>query len=188
MDALVAERLTASPRIYDIYGLCGLGIMSEYFPHGDMFHVAVPGKGAMPAYELHDEYEVKPQNSLTGLKKLEISTQMAEALADLHGNSAGVIVHNDVKLVQFLWTSDKSMLKLNDFNRAEHMLFDEENNEYCRYARRGNGKVRRGNGKVRIPTTPSTPCMMYAYEVSYILVALVAITRRVCWALSHRAD
>jgi serine/threonine protein kinase len=153
-----------------------------------MFHVAVPGKGAMPAYELHDEYEVKPQNSLTGLKKLEISTQMAEALADLHGNSAGVIVHNDVKLVQFLWTSDKSMLKLNDFNRAEHMLFDEENNEYCRYARRGNGKVRRGNGKVRIPTTPSTPCMMYAYEVSYILVALVAITRRVCWALSHRAD
>jgi serine/threonine protein kinase len=149
MDALVAERLTASPRIYDIYGLCGLGIMSEYFPHGDMFHVAVPGKGAMPVYELHDEYEVKPQNSLTGLKKLEISTRMAEALADLHGNSAGVIVHNDVKLAQFLWTSDKSMLKLNDFNRAEYMLFDEENHEYCRYY------ARRGRGRVRIPTTPS---------------------------------
>ena len=33
-DALVAERLTSSPRIYDIYGMCGLGIMSEFFPHG----------------------------------------------------------------------------------------------------------------------------------------------------------
>jgi serine/threonine protein kinase len=142
MDALVAERLTASPRIYDIYGQCGLGILSEFFPHGDMEHVIVPGDGYMEAHKLHDGYEVKPQNNLTGIEKLEISTQMAEAVADLHGNSGGVIVHQDIQLAQYLWTADKSMVKLNDFNRAEYMLFDEKNQEYCRYHEGpGNGNV-----------------------------------------------
>ena len=44
MDALIAERLTTSPRIYDIYTMCGLGIISEYFPHGDMEELAIPGE------------------------------------------------------------------------------------------------------------------------------------------------
>ena len=44
MDALIAERLTTSPRIYDIYTMCGLGIISEFFPHGDMEDLAIPGK------------------------------------------------------------------------------------------------------------------------------------------------
>lgn len=44
MDALIAERLTTSPRIYDIYTMCGLGIMSEFFPHGDMEELAIPGQ------------------------------------------------------------------------------------------------------------------------------------------------
>jgi serine/threonine protein kinase len=142
VDALVAERLTSSPRIYDIYGSCGLGIISEFFPHGDMESVVVTGDGTMYAEELHDGYEVKPQNNLTGIEKLEIATQMAEALADLHGNKGGIIVHQDVQLSQYLWTADKSMVKLNDFNRAEFMLWDEEEQEYCKYSEgRGNGSV-----------------------------------------------
>jgi serine/threonine protein kinase len=142
VDALVAERLTSSPRIYDIYGTCGLGIISEFFPHGDMESVVVTGDGSMKAKKLHDGYELQPQNNLTAIEKLEIATQMAEALADLHGNKGGIIVHQDIQLSQYLWTADKSMVKLNDFNRAEFMLWDEEAQEYCRYREGlGNGSV-----------------------------------------------
>jgi hypothetical protein len=140
MDAIVAERLSASPRTYDIYGYCGLGILSEYFYHGDIEEDVVGGKdGYMTKKsDLHDKAEVKPQNNLTGIEKLVLSLNMAESLADLHGYANGLIVHDDVQLSQFLFNKDKTRLKLNDFNRAEFPLFDEENNEYCHYTN-GNG-------------------------------------------------
>ena len=68
---------------------------------------------------------------------------MADSLAALHNFEGGVIVHDDVQLSQFLYTSnDKTHIKLNDFNRAEFMLWDDEKEEYCRYQ---NGK---GHGSV----------------------------------------
>ena len=45
MDAIVAERLTSSPRIYNIYGTCGIGILSEYFAQGDVEAMAVSETG-----------------------------------------------------------------------------------------------------------------------------------------------
>ena len=47
------------------------------------------------------------------------------------------VVHDDIHLAQFLYTDDGRM-KLNDFNRAEVMLYDEEKEEYC-YYRNGRG-------------------------------------------------
>ena len=134
MDATVAERLSSSPNIFDIYGHCGLGIMSEYFPHGDMASVAMP----------HEHYlietvgeDVTILNNLTSAEKLSISLQMAEGLADLHGNPYGVVVHQDLNLEQYLYTADKSRVKLNDFNRAEFMLWDDRRQSYCRYCEGG---------------------------------------------------
>jgi len=95
MDAVVAERLTASPRIYNIYGTCGIGIMSEYFPHGDIEAMVIPED----VHTNHTDDEKDPlicYNDFSGLAKLEISLHMAEALADLHGYSGGVIVHQDI--------------------------------------------------------------------------------------------
>jgi len=43
-----------------------------------------------------------------------------------------VIVHDDITLEQFLVDEDGT-LKLNDFNRAEIMLWNEKDEEYCRY-------------------------------------------------------
>jgi hypothetical protein len=52
----------------------------------------------------------------------------------------GVIVHDDIQMSQFLFTQDMH-LKLNDFNRAEVMTFNEDENEYCRYTNNpGRGK------------------------------------------------
>lgn len=92
MDAMVAERLTSSKRIYDIFGFCGLSILSEFFPHGDIEEKAVPGKG----YMLTKQKELKVYNDIPIEQKLSLSLQMAEAIADLHGNPMGTIVHQDM--------------------------------------------------------------------------------------------
>jgi serine/threonine protein kinase len=57
---------------------------------------------------------------------------MAEAIADLHGFKDGVIVHGDIQLCQYLINRD-GQLKLNDFNRAEVMLWDTKKQDYCRF-------------------------------------------------------
>ena len=141
--------------------------MSEFFPHGDIESLAVPGEGYIDPKAIEGKNELKPQNDLTARQKLEICTQMAEALADLHGHVNGVMVHQgkeeeqwrylffhfrinaamtcstDIQLSQFLYNADKSIVKLNDFNRAEMMLWDDEAKEYCRYHEGpGNGNVR----------------------------------------------
>jgi serine/threonine protein kinase len=146
VDALVAERLTASKRIYDIYGHCGIGILSEFFPHDDIEDIIVPGTGYLMPYQVRNATnpELKSYNNFTGREKLVMSLQMAEAVADLHGNEYGVIVHQDIHPAQFFWTEDKSMLKLNDFNRAEFMLWDENSQDYCKYTEGpGSGNVSR---------------------------------------------
>jgi serine/threonine protein kinase len=132
MDAMVAERLNSSPRTFDIYGFCGLGILSEFFHHGDIEDTVVQGEGY--AFEdLQDEEKLKPQNDLDGSEKLVLALEMAEGISVLHGNKGGIIVHDDISLSQFLLNKDKSMLKINDFNRAEFMLWDENKQNYCKY-------------------------------------------------------
>ena len=94
MDAIVAERLTASPRIYDIYGACGIGIIAEYFPHGQVEEIAIPTDNI--DFSNEENGPLICYNNLTALVKLELSLDMAEALADLHGYPGGPIVHQDV--------------------------------------------------------------------------------------------
>jgi hypothetical protein len=145
MDAIVAEITSASPRTFDIYGFCALSILSEYFHHGDMEDRVVQGDddGYMKPGELHDKDELKPQNNLTAAQKLVVALDMAEAIAVLHGNENGMIIHDDIQLSQYLFNADKSMIKINDFNRAEFPLFDEKSGEYCRYENgHGHGNVR----------------------------------------------
>lgn len=148
MDAMVAERLTWSPRIYDIYAFCGLSILSEFFPHGDINGEAIIGSGYPPSKKKRKGEkpdELRPYNNLSSEQKLVMSLQMAEAIADLHGDRDGVIVHQDIQLGQFLKNEDESLIKLNDFNRAEFMLWDNKAKDYCKY---GEGE---GNGNWRSP-------------------------------------
>jgi len=141
MDALVMERLTASPRIADIYGHCATSVYSEFLPDEAEERI-IPGDG--DGSDLNDKDDVDPKNNFTISEKLDLALQMAESIADLHGYKYGVIVHDDIQLAQFLFAPD-GRLKLNDFNRAEAMLFDEKDGSYCRYQ---NGK---GAGDYRSP-------------------------------------
>jgi len=144
MDALVAERLSTNPRTYDIYGYCGYGILSEYFYHGDVEEVAYEDDGWVEE-DLSKKDAFETHSALTGKQKLVLALEMAEGIAVLHGFSKGVIVHDDVQMPQFLLNKDKTMLKINDFNRAEFMLYDDTTGEYCRYT---NGV---GHGNWRSP-------------------------------------
>jgi len=132
IDALVMERLTSSPRIANIFGYCGTTITQEVFAK-DIEPLIVPGEGMILGdKKLNDADDVNPQNDFTPTQKLQFALDMAEAIADLHGFPDGVIVHDDIQICQFLVTPD-GRLKLNDFNRAEIMLWDEKNQKYCKY-------------------------------------------------------
>lgn len=116
-DALVMERLTASPRIVNMYGHCAFSITVEAIDN-EMEKFIVPGNGYAQPEDLDDSQDVDPKNGYTVPEKLDIALAMAESLADLHGFSEGVIVHDDVQLCQWLKTRD-GVIKLGDFNRAE---------------------------------------------------------------------
>ncbi|KAL3943379.1 MAG: hypothetical protein SGBAC_002545 [Bacillariaceae sp.] len=117
--------------------------MSEFFYHGDIEHLVIGGDGH--AEQDYDREELQPKNDLTGKEKLVLALEMAEGIAVMHGYDGGIIVHDDIQLPQYLLNKEKTMLKINDFNRAEFMLFDETTQKYCRYQ---NGK---GNGNWRSP-------------------------------------
>lgn len=141
MDAIVTERLTWSPRIVDIFGFCGSSMLNEAMVNGDLEKVAVPSKTGRLGHALNDKEHLDVRNNLTATKKLEYSLDMAEAVLVLHSFPDGVIVHDDIQLSQYL-LSPGGTLRLNDFNRAEIMLFNEKDQEYCRYRNNpGNGDV-----------------------------------------------
>ena len=120
-DALVMERLTASPRIVNMYGHCAFSVTVEAIDN-EMEKFIVPGNGYAQPEDLDDSQDVDPKNGYTVPEKLDIALAMAESLADLHGFAEGVIVHDDVQLCQWLKTRD-GVIKLGDFNRAEFSKF-----------------------------------------------------------------
>ena len=92
-DAMVMERLTASPRIFDIYGHCGTSIVSEFLP-GEVQVDLIPGRGRRE--KMNDKDDVDPKNKFTAKEKLHMALQMAESMSDLHGFTNSVIVHDDI--------------------------------------------------------------------------------------------
>ena len=134
-DGIVMERLTSSPRIMNMYGLCGSSIMVQALPYNVEEYV-IPGDGYAKQKDLNDKEDVKPRNIFTPTEKLEMALEMAESIADLHGYKGGVIVHDDIQLVQWMRTS-QDQLVLGDFNRAEIMNWNEKKGEYCTYENGG---------------------------------------------------
>ena len=132
-EATTMERLTASPRIVDMYGHCGTSIVSETMP-GDVSKQIVPGSGYAKQADLDVLDHVEPANNLTAVEKLDIAIVMAESIADMHGHWGGPIVNGDIHPVQWLRSRDGSV-KLNDFNNAGIPDWNLEKGEYCKLDR-----------------------------------------------------
>lgn len=134
MDSLITERMTSNPQIVNMYGFCGFTMVTEYFSNGDVEESIVGYDERNIDFRPHDEPMLRPRNNFTGSQKLRLALSMVEPVAALHHFKDGVIIHDDIQLSQFLWTDDtKTSVKLNDFNRAEVMLWDEEHQEYCKF-------------------------------------------------------
>lgn len=138
-DALIMEKLSSSPRIVNLYGHCATSINVEAMDDG-LEDYMVPGEGYMQQEELDAFDDVTPQNNLTNTEKLQLALEMAETIAELHGYEGGVIVHDDVQPCQWMRAKDGT-LKLGDFNRAQVMDWNEENQQYCKFFISGNGNV-----------------------------------------------
>ena len=115
IDAMVMELLNESNRILNIFGHCSTSI-------------TVPLMDGQPLPKM-----IMTKNALSPLSKLQIAIEMAKAIADLHGFKHGPIVHGDVQYVQWLMNKNNEVV-LVDLNRAEPMLWDDVNEEYCKYA------------------------------------------------------
>jgi serine/threonine protein kinase len=66
---------------------------------------------------------------------------MAESLAKLHQFHGGVVVHADVNIEQWL-LNNHGDLKLNDFNLAEILPWNDQTQQYCPFATRYDGGFR----------------------------------------------
>jgi serine/threonine protein kinase len=132
-EALIMERLTASPRITDIYGFCGTTSILEQLPH-EVNEIVQAGSGRANQTLLDRLDNVYPQNDLTPYEKVVVARDMAESLADLHGFTDGVIVHGDNHIDQFLADSN-GLLKLGDFNLATILEWNDKKGEYCKRER-----------------------------------------------------
>lgn len=170
MDCVVLELFSSSPLIVNSYAYCGLDQIGEAMLNGDYEKLSWPRGERRKNFTLNDKDHLDPWNSLTPDDKLRFALEMAEPLALLHGFHGGVIVHDDVQLSvrmcrrvicgselplpyscaphgfhqQYLLTEDGKHIRLNDFNRAEFMLWNEDKQEYCKYRNNpGHGDVSR---------------------------------------------
>mmetsp|Transcript_55943 Transcript_55943/g.83372 ORF Transcript_55943/g.83372 Transcript_55943/m.83372 type:complete len:491 (+) Transcript_55943:95-1567(+) len=138
-DAVAMERLTKSPHIVDIYGFCGNSGIFEFAPGGDINDVIWPPGGGKP--------------TKTRLERLQIATQVAIAMADMHNSDEvgrPAIAHTDITTSQFILID--GFYKLNDFNRARFMRKWRKDGKPCGYT------VGNNPGKFRAPEE-------YAYEI-----------------------
>jgi hypothetical protein len=165
VDSLITERMTSNPQIVNMYGFCGFTMLTECFTNGDIEEDVVGFEERERDFQPEEDPVLTPYNNFTGSQKLQLALSMVEPVSALHNFRDGVIVHDDIQLSQFLWTDDtKTAVKLNDFNRAEVMFWDENHQEYCRYR---NG---RGPGDVcNMPTFAFNCFLMFALAHSFPL-------------------
>ncbi|CAB9500486.1 Probable serine/threonine-protein kinase [Seminavis robusta] len=146
MDAFVTERFTSHKQFVDIFGFCGVSMLTEYFPFGDVEKDVVGFQHHRKDFNPLKDEVLNPLNNFTGTEKLQLALNMVEPVAALHNFKDGVVVHDDIQLCQYLWTEENGIsVKLNDFNRAEIMLWDDQAQKYCKY------KNGRGHGDWRSP-------------------------------------
>jgi serine/threonine protein kinase len=109
VDAVAMERLTASPGVISVYGLCGMTIVSEFAPKA-----------------LADV--VRDMNAS---QRLDLAVQVAQGVADVHSiDDRPSLSHNDLNLANLILTQDNRPV-LNDFNVAVLLMKHNETGETC---------------------------------------------------------
>eukprot|EP00587_Corethron_hystrix_P003938 CAMPEP_0113314948 /NCGR_PEP_ID=MMETSP0010_2-20120614/10802_1 /TAXON_ID=216773 ORGANISM="Corethron hystrix, Strain 308" /NCGR_SAMPLE_ID=MMETSP0010_2 /ASSEMBLY_ACC=CAM_ASM_000155 /LENGTH=422 /DNA_ID=CAMNT_0000171331 /DNA_START=455 /DNA_END=1723 /DNA_ORIENTATION=+ /assembly_acc=CAM_ASM_000155 len=125
IDALVMERLSKSPYIADIFGLCGNSVVNEF--------------GFMSGGKLQ-------RKNLSSKEKLKFAAQASMGVADLHSlvlgndekgsnaNGRATLIHLDLKPENFIISKD-NVCKVHDFNLARFLENNIETGELCNVRR-----------------------------------------------------
>eukprot|EP00816_Leptocylindrus_hargravesii_P006981 CAMPEP_0196821732 /NCGR_PEP_ID=MMETSP1362-20130617/80672_1 /TAXON_ID=163516 /ORGANISM="Leptocylindrus danicus, Strain CCMP1856" /LENGTH=359 /DNA_ID=CAMNT_0042201047 /DNA_START=578 /DNA_END=1654 /DNA_ORIENTATION=- len=119
VDAIIAEHLTSSRFIVDIYGFCGQSALNEF------------ADGSLTAW-IRDS----TKHSLTSLQKLQLSLDIATGIANMHdisGKDNATIVHNDLKPDNIVIVNGRA--KLNDFNDGELLRWNQSTQSHCGFRR-----------------------------------------------------
>jgi hypothetical protein len=121
--------MSSSPRVINTYGFCGATMLVEAMA-SDLHTKIILDDGFASQEKLNKLDDVQPLNDFSTSEKLQITLDMAESLADLHGFEGGPIVHGDTHIEQWLIALDGS-IRLNDFNNAHLPLWDQTAGDYC---------------------------------------------------------
>ena len=136
-DAMVMELLSSSPRAINIYSYCAMSSISEFAPV-DLEDYILPTTGYAPkrlrrgSKNNYDLDELPLNDYISPEEKLEIALEMAKCLAAMHGYEDGVLAHVDLQVGQFFRGRD-GKIKIVDYNRAEPLLYNERNEQYCKW-------------------------------------------------------
>jgi len=128
-DAMVMERLTSSPFVVSVFGMCGNSAFNELadFPF--------PGVQSLEVFNRRMRGQEGPTVSRI---KLRMAASVAVGLADIHGidsNTRASVAHYDLNPRNIaLFSGGKP--KLNDFNVAELLHINPTTNETCGFLSR----------------------------------------------------
>lgn len=124
VDAVVMERLTSSDHVVDVYGVCGLSLLTQF------------ASASLTARA----------DRLPPIGKLKLARDVARGLADVHGiadddsaaaarnggrDGAAALVHNDLNTAHVVLREGDATPLFNDFNVARLQLWDEEAEGPC---------------------------------------------------------
>lgn len=150
-DAVVGSAAGSHPRIVANYGYCGFNVFQEFMARGNLHDILTSEDPyCREEGDIRDWSKNFPPTLMVPMKlksilkrplfdgsrlnvtqKLRISLDMAEATAVLHNNPNGAIVHNDLWTGQFMLDDSGERVKLNDFNTAKFVEFNEQRHAYC---------------------------------------------------------
>lgn len=123
-DAVAMERLTPSPFIMGIYGYCATSGVFEFADGGSL-------EDAL--WALGHDHAVEPWNAQ---ERLVVSYQVAAALAAVHNypkEGVPAIAHTDIATGQYVYSRQASSFKLQDFNRARFLAWNNKTDTPCTY-------------------------------------------------------
>jgi len=129
-DALVMERLSSSRWVLDVYSFCANTGLSEYADGGDISTAIWPEGSFRKGGK-----RVRVIGNMPKRDQLIIGVQAAIALAELHTfdhPDRPSVAHTDISPTQFVKVGDR--YKLNDFNRARFLSWNETKQKVCSFS------------------------------------------------------
>lgn len=123
-EALIMDRLIASPWILNIYGFCGNSGLQEFAGDGSIYSQVWPRDDDQVEYNIRE----------TPLNFLQLAYQATLGISAIHNSDTEgrpAIAHTDITPKQFVMVN--GIPKLNDFNRARLLTWNPQSKQICKF-------------------------------------------------------